>query len=241
MFCQHGVTIHGLVWHYLSEIGHFHYMMDEHISEYNSFEAFCISVCSSLHTRAYPPSLRASGLPQAAFTFWSSCWLLRVIILGHTPSPRASDLPQVSFTFRSSCWPLRVVILGHTPFSESIGPFSRLSFTFWSSCWPPRVAYWGIPSFPKIIGPFTCFIIFWPSCWSSWVVRLGHIPSGRVFLHRYLGYPLALGHLIRSFIILSVWIFKLGLHLYRLVIRRVSLRFGAAPISIDHVPITFRV
>ena len=132
-------------------------------------------------------------------------------------------------------------ILGHTPFSESIGPFSRLSFTFWSSCWPPRVAYWGIPSSPKIIGPFTCFIIFWPSCWSSWVVRLGHIPSGRVFLHRYLGYPLALGHLIRSFIILSVWIFKLGLHLYRLVIRRVSLRFGAAPISIDHVPITFRV
>ena len=31
LFCQHGVTIHGPVWHYLSEVGHFHHMMDEHI------------------------------------------------------------------------------------------------------------------------------------------------------------------------------------------------------------------
>ena len=115
-------------------------------------------------------------------------------ILGHTPSPRASDLPQVSFAFQSSCWPIRVVILGHTPFSESIGPFSRLSFTFWLNCW------------------------------SSWVVILGHISSGRVCLHHYLRYPLVLGHLIRSFIIIvsssSVWV-------------------GAAPISIGHVPIDY--
>ena len=57
LFCQHGVTIHGPIWHYPSEVGHFHYMMDEHISKYSSFEAFCISVCSSLHTGAYPFSL----------------------------------------------------------------------------------------------------------------------------------------------------------------------------------------
>ena len=77
-------------------------------------------------------------------------------------------------------------ILGHTPFSESIEPFSRLSFTFWLSCW------------------------------SSWVVILGHIPSGWVCLHHYLGYPLVLGHLIRSFIILSVRVqFESGPHLYR--------------------------
>ena len=44
-------------------------MMDEHISEYNSFEAFCISVCSSLHTRAYPPSLGSSDLSQASLSF----------------------------------------------------------------------------------------------------------------------------------------------------------------------------
>ena len=54
LFCQHGVTTHGPIWLYLFEVGHFHYMMDEHISEYSSFEAFCISVCSSLHTGAYP-------------------------------------------------------------------------------------------------------------------------------------------------------------------------------------------
>ena len=54
MFCQHGVTIHGPIWHYLSEVGLFHYMIDEHISEYSSLEAFCISVCSSLHIGAYP-------------------------------------------------------------------------------------------------------------------------------------------------------------------------------------------
>ena len=57
LFCQHGVMIHGPVWHYLSEVGHFHYMTDEHISGYNSFETLCISVCSLSHTRPYPPSL----------------------------------------------------------------------------------------------------------------------------------------------------------------------------------------
>ena len=60
------------------------------------------------------------------------------------------------------------------------------------------LSYWGIPSFPRIIGPFTGFIIFWPSCQSSWVVILGHILSYWVCLHHYLSYPLALSHLIRS-------------------------------------------
>ena len=32
LFSQHGITIHSPVWHYLFEVGHFHYMMDEHIS-----------------------------------------------------------------------------------------------------------------------------------------------------------------------------------------------------------------
>ena len=39
------VTIHGPVWLYLFEVGHFHCMMDEHISEYSSFETLYISVC----------------------------------------------------------------------------------------------------------------------------------------------------------------------------------------------------
>ena len=129
--------------------------MDEHISEYSSFEA---------HLRLF------------SITYW-------VI----PPSPRASNLPQALFAF-------------------------------WSSFRPPQVACWGIPSFPGIIGPFRGFVIFWPSCRSSWVVILGHIPSDQVCLHHYLSYPLALGHLIKSFIIFSI-----------------QLEFGAAPISIGHV------
>ena len=129
--------------------------MDEHISEYSSFEA---------HLRLF------------SITYW-------VI----PPSPRASNLPQALFAF-------------------------------WSSFRPPQVACWGIPSFPGIIGPFRGFVIFWPSCRSSWVVILGHIPSDQVCLHHYLSYPLALGHLINSFIIFSI-----------------QLEFGAAPISIGHV------
>ena len=61
LFCQHGVTIHGPVWHYLFEVGHFHYMMDEHISEYNSFETHFY-----LFSIAYwgiPTSPKASDLP----------------------------------------------------------------------------------------------------------------------------------------------------------------------------------
>ena len=116
-------------------------------------------------------------------------------------------------------------ILGHTP-SPRASDLPQVSFTFRSSCWPLRVAYWGIPSFPGIIGPFIGFIIFGPSSRSSWVVILGHIPSDRVCLHHYMGYPLVLGHLIRSFIILSVWVqFESGPHLYRSVLFHVSLSF----------------
>ena len=70
LFCQHDVVTHGPVWHYPSEVGHFHYLMDEHISEYSGLEAFCISVYSSLHIGAYPHSQRALDLPQVSFTFF---------------------------------------------------------------------------------------------------------------------------------------------------------------------------
>ena len=69
LFCQHGITIHGPVWYYPFEVGHFHYMMDEHISECSSFVTFHISVCSLSYTRAYPHSLGSSDISQASFTF----------------------------------------------------------------------------------------------------------------------------------------------------------------------------
>ena len=62
LFCQRCVTICGPIWHYLYEVGHFHYMMIEHISEYSSFVSFHSSVCSPLHTGAYPQSFRSSDL-----------------------------------------------------------------------------------------------------------------------------------------------------------------------------------
>ena len=61
--------MHGPVWHYLFEVGHFHYMIDEHILEHSSFETLCIPVCSPSHTRAYPPSLGSSNLSKASLSF----------------------------------------------------------------------------------------------------------------------------------------------------------------------------
>ena len=98
LFCQHGVTMHGPIWHYLFEVGHFHYMMDEHISEYSSFEAFCISVCSSSHTGAYP--LFESIGPSTGFIhFWSSCRPRELHIGAYPPSPSSSNLSQASLSF----------------------------------------------------------------------------------------------------------------------------------------------
>ena len=79
--------IHGLVWHYLYEVGHFHYMMDEHILEYSGLEAFFISVYSSSHTRAYPLLREHRTFHRFHSPFRSSCWPLRVVILGHTLHP----------------------------------------------------------------------------------------------------------------------------------------------------------
>ena len=53
--------IHGLIWHYLFEVRHFHYIMDERISKYNSFEAF-VSLFVHCYMLGVPPSLRALDL-----------------------------------------------------------------------------------------------------------------------------------------------------------------------------------
>ena len=98
LFSQHGITIHSPVWHYLFEVGHFHYMMDEHISEYSSFEAFCFSVCSSLHTGAYPIS-ESMGPSTGFIHFWSSCRPRELHTGAYPPSPRSSDLSQASLSF----------------------------------------------------------------------------------------------------------------------------------------------
>ena len=65
------------------------------------------------------------------------------------------------------------------PSSQSTRPFTGFihlfdlvvdPYEFHIGAYPPFLA-----SF-RIIGPFTRFTIFWPSCRSSWVVILGHIP-----------------------------------------------------------------
>ena len=100
-------------------------------------------------------------------------------------------------------------ILGHTP-SPGALDLPQVSFTF-----------------DLVVDPESCI--------------LGHIPSSQVCLQHYLSHPLVVGHLIRSFIILSVQLesgaapisishsscqFESGPHLYRSVIRRVSLSRG---------------
>ena len=91
--------MHGPIWHYLFEVGHFHYMMDEHISEYSSFEAFCISVCSSLHTGAYP--LLREQLTFHRFHSLSDLVVdsLELHTGAYPPSLGLLDLSQVSLSF----------------------------------------------------------------------------------------------------------------------------------------------
>ena len=101
LFCQHGVTIHDLVWHHLFEVECFHYMMDEHISKYNSFETLCISVCSLSHTKAYPLSLSESIKPSTGFIHLFDLVVdPRELHTGaYPPSLGSSDLSQVSLSF----------------------------------------------------------------------------------------------------------------------------------------------
>ena len=115
LFCRHDVTIHGLIWHYLFEVGHFRYMMDEHISEYSSFEAFCISVCSSSHTGAYP--LFESIGPSTVFIHLFDLVVdsLELHTGAYPPSPRSSDLSQASLSFDLVVDPHELSYWGHIP------------------------------------------------------------------------------------------------------------------------------
>ncbi|XP_034683290.1 BURP domain protein RD22-like [Vitis riparia] len=64
--------MHGPIWHYLFEVGHFRYLMDELISEYSSFETLYISVCEASdpsqlwawECEAKPTSSNPQKLPQ---------------------------------------------------------------------------------------------------------------------------------------------------------------------------------
>ena len=87
LFCQHGIMIHGPIWHYPFEVGHFHYMMDENISEYSIFEAFYISICPPLHTGVYPLLKEHQTFQQTFIHLWSSCWPLRVAYWGISSFP----------------------------------------------------------------------------------------------------------------------------------------------------------
>ena len=141
-----------------------------------------------LHAGAYPPSLGSSNLSQTSLSF---------------------DLVVDSYESHIGAF---------LPFAENIGPFTGFihlfdlvvdPYEFHTGAYPPFLAFF------RIIGPFTCFTIFWPSCRSSWVVILGHIPSSWVCLHHYLSHPLVLGHLVRSVISLSCQFEFSGPHLYR--------------------------
>ena len=121
--------MHGPIWHYLFEVGHFHYMMDEHISEYSSFEAFCISVCSSLHTGAYPLS-EGIGPSTGFIHFWSSCRPRELHTGAYPPSPTSSDLSQVSLSFDLVVDPHELSYWGISSPAGSAGIFTLASFGF---------------------------------------------------------------------------------------------------------------
>ena len=128
-----------------------------------------------------------------------------------------------------------------------------------------------VGTIPISIGHSSCQFQFEFSSWdrtyidrsfvvSVWVgaapISISHLPISLSF--RVGTVPVSIGHSSRQFqfefssrdrtyidrsFVMSVWVwvFESRPHLYRSVIFHVSLRFGAAPISIGHVPITFRV
>ena len=176
LFCQHGITIHGPVWHFLFEVRLFDCMIVEHIPKYSSLDGMSFH---SLFT----------------ITYW-----------GITPSLSSSDLSHASL-------PLDLVV-------DPAGCRLRHTLLF------------------EIIKPLVDCITFWPSCWSLWVIILGHIPSYRVCLHHYFNYHLVLSHLIRS----SSCQFNLFLAIdYTYIDQSFSYQFvfGTAPISIGHLPCQF--
>ena len=105
--------MHGHIWHYLFEVRHFHYMTNEHISEYSSSETFCISVCSSLYVRAITHSLRAPDLStdfHSPFDLVVDLYELHTGVYPHFLG--SSDLSRASLSFDL------VVILRHIPSSQ---------------------------------------------------------------------------------------------------------------------------
>ena len=116
---MHGITIHGPNWHYLFEVRHFHYMMDEHISKYNSFVAFHILVCSSSHTRAYP-LLREHQIFHADFhsPFDLVVDPCELHIGAYPPSLGSSNLSQALLSFDLVVNPYELSYLGISPLVE---------------------------------------------------------------------------------------------------------------------------
>ena len=164
---------------------------------------------------------------RLSFTFWSSCWPMRVAYWG-IPSLLGIIRPFIGFLiFWPSCRSLWVVILGHIP-----------------SC---RVCLHRYPSYPLALGHLIGHYLvglslsFWghtyidrPSSYqfefSFWDCTYIDRSSSCRIEFQFLG-----PHLYQSTIFLPVWVqFELGPYLYRSVIHFVSSVSGTAPISIGH-------
>ena len=96
------------------------------------FEAFCISVCSSLHTGAYPIS--ESIEPSTGFIhFWSSCRPLELHTGAYPPSPRSSDLSQASLSFDLVVDPHELSYWGISPPAEFAYIIILVILWFWAT------------------------------------------------------------------------------------------------------------
>ena len=225
---------HGPVWHYLLEVGHFHYMMDEHISEYSSFEAhLCLF---SVTYWGIPPSLGSFNLPQVSFTFQSSCWPFWVAILGHTPFLQEHQTFHKLHSLFDLVVDPRELHTGVYPPSQESLDLSKASLSFDLVVDPHELPYWGIS--PPI--EFTCIVILvilwlwatWSSsCLFEFSLSFGVAPTSINHIPISLCLVWVLGpHLYRSVIILSVWVCVLGSHPYRLTIfLSVCVQFESGP------------
>nr|CAN65327.1 hypothetical protein VITISV_005051 [Vitis vinifera] len=188
--------------------------MDEHISKYSSFEAFCISVCSSLHTGAYPIS--ESIGPSAVFIHLFDLVIdsLELHTGAYPHSPRSSDLSQASLSFDLVVDPHELLYWGISPPIDHSS--SSVSVRVLGRTYINRPS-----SYQFSLSRDRTYIDRSLSCQlesGAAPISIGHIPISSV---RVGTAPISIGH--------SSCQFESGPHLYRSAISVLLVQFESGP------------
>ena len=114
LFYQHGIIIHGLVWHFLFEVRLFDCMIVEHIPKYSSLNGMLFHSLFIITYWGITPSLSSSDLSHASLPL-DLVVDLAGCLLGHTLLFEIIRPSVDCITFLPCCRSLWVIILGHIP------------------------------------------------------------------------------------------------------------------------------